>query len=322
MASADVLIVKTSSLGDVVHNMPAVTDLRRFNPHCRVSWLVEEDYAPLVRLHPAVDEVIPVAMRRWRRQPHRAQTWREIRRFTRDLRERRHDLVVDTQGLSRSAILAAIARGQRHGYDSASIRERFAAPFYQVRHRVRRDLHAIDRNRALLGLAAGYTPSGPPDYGLARESFDARGAAYAVLLHGTARPEKEWPEGNWAAVGQVLRESGLEIALPWGNARERARSEAIAQVIGAGVRIPDRTPLDRTAGLLAASTLVVGLDTGLLHLAAAYAVPCVAIFGGSDPALTGPRGAGRLTVLGAEGRPPSLEEVIAAVRETLSAQAP
>jgi heptosyltransferase I len=320
MASPHILIVKTSSLGDVIHNMPAVTDLRRHYPHAHISWLVEENYAPLVRLHPAVDTVIPVAMRRWRKQLHSAATWREFAAFARDLRRRRFDLVIDTQGLSRSALLAMIAGGTRHGYDFASVRERAAALFYRVRHGVPRDLHAIDRNRRLVGLALGYTPAETLDYGLRRDLLGAPAAPTAVLLHGSARASKEWPEQNWIAVGRALRAQGHAIVLPWGSERERDRSGRIAREIGEGASVAARLPLDQTARLLAESSIVIGLDTGLLHLAAALSVPCVAIFTDSDPELTGPRGAGPLAIAGGKGRPPAPDAVLAAAARVLAAQ--
>src|SRR4029079_9818074 len=151
--SDGVLFVKTSSLGDVIHHMPAVTEARERCPDRRFTWVVEEAMAPLVRLHPAVDAVIAVAPRRWRRAFWSGSTWREIRQFSAELRERTYDTVVDTQGLVRSALIAKTARGPRHGYDAASIRERAASLFYDVRHNVARSQHAVARNRALTGLA-------------------------------------------------------------------------------------------------------------------------------------------------------------------------
>jgi heptosyltransferase-1 len=165
---SDVLFVKTSSLGDVIHQMPAVTEARARRPDLRLAWVVEEAFAPLVRLHPAVDDVISVASRRWRRSLPAPSTWREIGEFRRTLRGRTYDAVIDTQGLIRSALIARAARGRRHGYDAGSIRERAASLFYDVRHSVARGQHAIARNRALTGLALGYSPEGPPDYGLDR----------------------------------------------------------------------------------------------------------------------------------------------------------
>lgn len=307
----DILFIKTSSLGDVIHHMPALTEARARRPEARFAWLVEEAYAPLVRLHPAVDAVIPVAWRRWRRSLLAPATLAEIVAGLRAIRAQRYDRVIDTQGLVRTAVMARVARGPRHGYDRASIREPLAALFYDVRHSVSRALHAVDRNRTLTGLALGFTPQGAPDFGLDRGRFAKPDQRYAVLLHATARPEKEWPVAHWIALGRALLERGLSLVLPWGTDAERVRSEEIAAALPQA-RVPERRPLDVVAGLIAGAELVVGVDTGLLHLAAAFGVPLVAIFAGSEPVLTGPVGSGPISVLGTHGAAPSADEVIAA----------
>lgn len=305
---SDILFIKTSSLGDVIHHMPALTDARRALPGARFTWLVEEAYAPLVKLHPAVDAVVPVAWRRWRKSWLSPATLAEIGANIRAMRAHRYDEIVDTQGLARTGMIARLARGRRHGYDSQSIREPLASMFYDVRHRVSRELHAVDRNRILSGLALGYTPQGAPDYGLDRARFRGAGARYAVFLHATARPEKQWPVENWIALGKALGGRGLDFVLPWGTEDERLRSEQIAASLDRA-RVPARAPLDDVAKLIAGADLVVGVDTGLLHLAAAFGVPLVAIFRGSEPKLTAPVGSGPLAVLGAYGAPPSVEAV-------------
>ena len=308
----DILFIKTSSLGDVIHHMPAVTETARQRPEARLSWLVEEAFAPLVRMHPAVSEVIPVAWRRWRKSLYAPATLAEIAGSLRAMRARRYDEIVDSQGLLRSATIARLARGHRHGYDRDSIREPLASMFYDVRHRVSRNLHAISRNRMLTALALGYAPQGAPDYGLDRKRFAAPDARYAVLLHATARPEKQWTEENWLALGATLARRGLDLVLPWGNEAERARSERIAERV-VGARVPPRAPLDEVAKLIAGAQLVVGVDTGLMHLAAAFGVPLVAIFCGSNPGLTGPVGSGPLAVLGGEDETPSVAAVKKAI---------
>ena len=161
---ANILFIKTSP-GDVVHHMPAVTDARKAHPDATFSWLVEEAFAPLVRLHPAIDTVIPVDSRRWRKSLYAPATIAEIRASFRNIRAQRYDEVVDTQGLLRTAILTRAARGMRHGYDASSVREPLASLFYDVRHRVERDMHAVERNRILSGLALGYAPDEAPDFG-------------------------------------------------------------------------------------------------------------------------------------------------------------
>jgi heptosyltransferase-1 len=319
---AEILFIKTSSLGDVVHHMPAVTDVRRHLPDARLAWVVEEDYAPLVRLHPAVDAVIPVATRRWRRTPFAAATWREISWFRAVLRARAFDAAIDTQGLLRSALIAGAVRGVRHGYDRASIREPLACPFYDVRHRVTRRAHAIARNRALCALALGYDAKQPLDYGLDRSAIAGKAAArpYGLLIHGTAQARKLWAEPHWAAVARHVRERGYDVVLPWGSAAERARSEAIAAAAGLGAAgqdpasyLPDRQPLDAVAAMIAGASFAIGVDTGLVHIAAALGVPLVAIFVESEPGLTGPMGGGPIAVVGGKGAPPGVAEVMQAL---------
>jgi heptosyltransferase-1 len=308
----DILFIKTSSLGDVIHHMPAVTEARKALPQARFVWLVEEAFAPLVRLHPAVSEVIPVAWRRWRKSLYAPATLSEIVQSLAVIRLHRYDEIVDSQGLLRSAIIARLAHGRRHGYDRASIREPLASPFYDVRYRVSRDLHAVTRNRTLSGLALRYTPQGAPDFGLDRARFARRGERYGVLLHATARPSKQWPEDNWVALGRSLAARGIELVLPWGSPEERVRSQRIAAALPRA-RVPDRAPIDEVAQLIAEAEFVVGVDTGLMHLAAALGVPLVAIFTGSSPGLTGPVGSGPVAVLGVDGAPPSVDEVSVAV---------
>jgi heptosyltransferase-1 len=311
-----ILFIKTSSLGDVIHNMPAVSEAHARLPQVRIAWLVEEAYAPLARLHPAVAEVIPVAARRWRMSTSSPATWREIVNWRRQLGACAYDVVIDTQGLLRTGVMARFARGQRHGYDRNSIREPLASMFYDVKHRVSRDLHAIERNRILAGLALGYTPEGSPDYGLDRSALRGSDRRYAVLLHATARPEKEWPPENWIALGKRLEQRGVEFVLPWGNEREHARAEHLAANI-ANSRVADRMPLDAMARLVAGAQVVAGVDTGLVHLAAALDVPLVAIFAGSRPELTRPIGRGPIEVVGGKDAPPGVDEVTAALERVM-----
>lgn len=294
--------------------MPALVEARAQRPEDRFAWVVEEAFAPLVRLHPAVDQVIPVAMRRWRGTALLASsTWSEIAEFRRALRATAYDAIVDTQGLFKSALIGRGAQGRRHGYDAQSIKEPAASRLYDQRHRVTRAQHAIARNRALTGFALGYEPEGAPHYGLDRASIaQAAAQPYAVLLHATAQAGKEWPETHWRALAaEVGRE--IDVVLPHGNDSERARSERIAAGL-ARARVPARAPLDQVARLIAAAAFVVGVDTGLLHVAAALGVPLAAIFIGSEPGLTGPVGQGPIAVLGHLGAQPSVAEVLEAVR--------
>jgi heptosyltransferase-1 len=229
------------------------------------------------------------------------------------MRSQTHGTVIDAQGLVRSAIIARFARGRRHGYDRASVREWPARWLYDQHYSVDRSLHAIVRNRMLTAQALGYAPDGPLDFGLDRAALAGGSrAGETVLLHATARPEKEWPVARWIALAQTLAARGSTVVLPWGTETERRRSVEIAAAVP-GACVPSLQPLDDVARMIARANFVVGVDTGLLHLAAALGVPLVAIFLGTEPEQHGPLGSGRIEVLGRPGQMPSADDVRAAV---------
>ncbi len=312
------LLVKTSSLGDVVHNLPVVADIRRHFPDMVIDWVVEEGFADIPRLHPAVAEVIPVALRRWRRSLGAHSTWSEIRACRARLRQQRYDCIIDTQGLLKSALLVGWAQGPRHGQDSASAREPLAALFYRHRHAVARGQHAVVRNRQLAAQALGYPlPMTPPDYGVRAGSAEpGLPQRYVVGLHGTSRDSKLWPLGHWIALGRALAADGQALVLPWGSTSEHDRADAIAAGVPRALVLP-RLPLGRLAAVLAQAQAAVGVDTGLVHLAAALDAPTVAIYTDTDPALTGVLGtdAARFRNLGGIAQLPASAEVLAALAQ-------
>ncbi len=316
---SDILFVKTSSLGDLIHNMPALMDARRHRPEARFTWIVEEMYLPLMRFHPYIDHLVPIAMRRWRRQLHRLQTWREIAAFLRAIRARRYDAVIDSQGLIRSALIACCVSGVRHGYDADSIRERAAASLYNVTHHVGPWLegHVIARNRQLTALALGYAVDGPPDYGLDRARIAApQRPPYAVIVHGSARASKEWPEDSWKQIAANLSRRGLDVVLLWGNANERARSERIGEGVP-HAEIPPLRPVDEVTRLLAGAAIVVGGDTGFTHIAAALGTPTIAIFLSTSPKIAEAMGPGPVANIYRGGMPPDVAEVETAISKIL-----
>jgi lipopolysaccharide heptosyltransferase I len=305
---ARILFVKTSSLGDVVHQCPAVSDAARALPGAAIDWLVEEPFAAIAAMHPAVRRVIPVAMRRWRSALWTPAAWSEMGAFRRSLAAERYDTVIDTQSLLKSALLSRLASGTRHGMDRSSAREPLAARFYDVTHAVPLVQHAVERNRQLTAAALAYRLLGSCDYGLQPVKKNSAGRS-AVLLTMTSREDKLWPEERWIELARAL---GMAAVLPWGSDTERARAERIAKAAGEAT-VPPRMPLGELARLFAQATAVVGLDTGLTHLAAALGVPTLGIYCGSDPALTGLYGSARARSVGAAGRPPGVAEVLKAL---------
>lgn len=317
------LLVKTSSLGDVIHNLPVIADIRAAGGDMAFDWLVEESFAEIPALHPQVAAVITVSLRRWRRELLRAATWRELSALRRTLRGRSYDVVLDTQGLLKSALLARLARGARHGQDRASAREPLAALFYDHVHPVARGRHAVERNRDLAAQALGYPqPQTPPDYGIHAPMEELpKGLARdcVVCLHGTSRDSKLWPEQLWQELGRGLIAEGTVPLLPWGSERERKRAERIAAAIK-GAQVLPRLGLRALAAVLAHARAAVGVDSGLTHLAVALGRPTVAIYTDTSPHLTGvyPADPARAVNLGGRGVAPTVTEARAALLKVLA----
>ena len=288
-----VLLVKTSSMGDVVHTAPAITEAALARPDVILDWVVEEGFSAIARLHPQVRTVHAVAMRRWRRRPVSARTWSEIRALRSALREERYDLVIDAQGLLKSLFIARLAGAPIHGFDRLGAREPAAALGYHQGHKAPRDRHAIERTRLLFAGALGYAATAEhPGYGLMPPRAPAflRGQGdIAVLLHGTTWSSKQWPERYWAELAREMVELGYRPVLPWSDEGERLLAERVAAAAPPTSVLP-RSSLGELAGLIAASRLVVGVDTGLMHLAAAFGVPTISLFASTSPDLTGPVG--------------------------------
>lgn len=281
-----ILIIKTSSLGDVVHMLPAVTDAATAVSGLSVDWVVEESFKAIPALHSAVNRVIPVAIRRWRKTLGQASTWQEMAAFRRALRVETYDLVLDSQCLLKSALLAVQARGPRAGLDAASAREPLASHFYQYHYPASREWHAILRNRMLTAQALGYAldVAAPVRYGVSLGGEVRR--TEVLCFHGTARPEKEYPEVDWIELAQQLVDSGLTPVFPAGNAREAARAARIVAACTGAQALPVM-PLADLIPHIAGACAVVGVDTGLMHLAAALRRPGVGLYPATDPARFG-----------------------------------
>lgn len=286
-----VLLVKTSSLGDVIHTLPALTDAQRAIPGIQFDWVVEEGFAEIPAWHPAVAQVIPVAIRRWRKHPLQTLRTGEWRRFKARLRETHYDLVIDAQGLLKSAWLTRYVKAPVAGLDRDSIREPLASRFYDRRYAVPRERHALERVRQLFAQALGYSiPDLIADYGLDRSQLATPGEQpYLLFLHGTTWPSKHWPEAYWRQLAERMSEFGWAIRLPWGNAEEKARAERIAQGLPSASVLP-RLNLGGVAKVVAGARACVAVDTGLGHLAAALDVPSISLYGPTLPGRVGAYG--------------------------------
>lgn len=280
------LLVKTSSLGDIVHALVPLTDAVAALPGLRCDWLVEEAYAAIPAWHPAVDRVIPCALRRWRKAPLAARRSGEWAAFRESLRRERYDRVLDAQGLLKSAWLAAKARGPLAGRTFGSAREGLASLFYDRRIAVDLALDEVSQLRQLFAAALGYPlPATAPDFGVDRSRFPApSGAPWVLFAHAAAWPSKLWPEDRWIALGRDARARGLRVLLPWGSEGERVAAQRIAD--GCGGEVLPRLALAELAPLLVGAQAVVGLDTGITHMALALGTRTVTLYGPSVPVLT------------------------------------
>ena len=311
----NIILIKTSSLGDVLHNLPVVTDIRKHLPEARIDWVVEESLAALPKLHPDVQSVIPVAMRRWRKSWWTSRD--EMRAICRQLRNQHYDVALDTQGLLKSALITHCTHTARYGHAWGSAREPLASWFYDHTYTISKELHAVERNRQLAAAALSYTAEGAPDYGIRTPDVTLPwlpNKPYVVLLHATSRDDKLWDEQNWIALGEHLHRSGLRAVLPWGSEQEKVRSERLSAAIPDAICAP-RLNLNEAAALLGKARAVVGVDTGLSHLAAALDVPTIGIYTATDPGLTGLSAGVRAVNLGGKGKSPKVDAVIVKLTE-------
>lgn len=294
-----VLIVKTSSMGDVLHTLPALTDAQQAIPDIHFDWVVEEGFAQIPSWHSAVDRVIPVAIRRWRKAWFSAPIKAERKAFRDAVRLQQYDAIIDAQGLVKSAALVTrLAHGIKHGMDWSTAREPLASLFYNRKHHIARQQHAVERTRELFAKSLGYTkPQSQGDYAIAQHfltEVNADTEQYAVFLHATTRDDKHWPEANWRELIGLLNNAGIRIKLPWGAAHEEARAKRLAEGF-TYVDVLPRMSLEEVARVLAGAKFVVSVDTGLSHLTAALDRPNITLYGPTDPGLIGGYGKNQYT---------------------------
>jgi heptosyltransferase-1 len=293
-----VLIVKVSSLGDIIHTLPAVTDSHRAHKDLVFDWVVEENFAEVPAWHPAVDKVIPVAIRRWRRNLVKTYMNQEFRTFKNALQSEHYDLVIDAQGLIKSGIISRLSRGLTIGLSNRTIREPLATLFYNKMYSVPWTEHAVDRVRQLFSRALQHRyDRDTVDYGIDITQFDGSPDSHndkqVIFLHGTTWATKHWPEHYWRHLAHIATEAGFRVRVPWGDNEERKRAEFIARG-NDGVVVLDKLSLGGIAREISQSQGVIAVDTGLGHLAAALAKPTVSLYGPTNPGLSGTYGLSQL----------------------------
>ena len=317
-----ILLVKTSSMGDIVHTTPVVADILQAYPHAKIDWLVEENFIDVVKHIRGVHAVLPVAIRRWRQHLLQARTWKEIRLFIKALRQTHYDWVIDAQGLVKSALLASLAHGRVCGLANRTEGASYEWPvrfFYNKRVYIAPRTHVVTRSRLLAAHCLNYTLPAQLNFGFITHgttTFNAlTGKPYIVFAQATSRADKIWPLASWVALGKHLITAGYHIVLPWGNLGEKKISEEIANLLGHSSWVPPHLTLSKIIELLATARAIVGVDTGLSHIAAALAQPTIQLYRFDTAWRTGGLGSEKLINLGGKNHLPTATEVIDALKQ-------
>jgi heptosyltransferase-1 len=290
-----VLIVKITSMGDLIHALPALTDAQRAIPGIRFDWVADQAFADIPRLHAAVDKIIPTAHRRWKREKWKTLKSGALVKAIRDLREKRYDAVIDAQGNLKSAVVTLLARGHKFGMDKHSIREKFADLPCDLTFSIPLNQHAIARQRQLFAKALHYPlPTTAPDFGIESNRLPALSLSlpspYLVFIPSTTWETKHWPESHWKKLITLATQAGYQLMLPWGNDKEADRAKRLAEAAPDQCTVLPRLSIPELATLFLGAAGVVSVDTGLGHLAAALNVPGVHLYGPTNPALIGATG--------------------------------
>jgi heptosyltransferase-1 len=322
-----ILLIRVSSMGDVLHNMPIVADILRHFPDAQIDWVVEEAFVHLVKRNPHVRKVIPFALRRWRKNLLSAAVRAEMTTFKKWLQAETYDVILDTQGLLKTGVIMGLAHGAAkvglaNGTEGSGY-EPLSRIFHSLSVPVDIRTHAVMRGRIVAAKALGYADNLsqiPPDFGLIAPDPESRdwlpATDYAVFFHGTAGAAKKWPAHDWITLGKHLHKRQLPVLLAWGNSTEHLEAEQLAAHIPGAVVLPKLTMLEAIM-LAQRAALVVGVDTGLTHIAAAYGRPTVEIYSASPRWKTEGNWSDQIINLGDQGSPPSVSDVMAAVDQLL-----
>lgn len=283
-----ILLIKMSSMGDVFHTFPAISDIKQQFPNAEIDWVVEDSFQEIVAWHPGVHKVIPINLRRWVKERNK-QHWREFKEWRKALRQTTYDHIIDAQGLLKSAIVAKCARGNGiDGYDKKSAREPVTHWFYKHHHSVSKDQHAVKRTRQLVGKALGYIPAEKLNFGI-NQNFThiIKNPRKFIFIIGTSWVTKLWATSEWQALTKIAIDAGYDVEIIWGSAEEQAIADQIIATNPTATRPKQRLSITTIAEKLVAAAGVVGLDTGFSHLAGALETPTIALYGATSPLKVG-----------------------------------
>ena len=288
-----VLLIKTSSLGDVIHTLPALTDAQNAINDIQFDWVVEKSFSEIASWHPAVNKVIPVQIRKWRKNLFQTTGSQEWKNFKSEIKSESYDAIIDAQGLLKSALLSPLAKGPRYGLDKHSAREPLSSWFYQNKISVAKNQHAVERIRQLFSQAIGYElPTTSGDYGIKSRFEPNQDSPYVVFLHGTTWETKHYPEVYWAELIRIATNQGFKVKLLWGNMEEHERAARISEVSEQSELMP-KMSLESIANLLCGAHGSIAVDTGLGHLSASVDCPTLSLFSSTNPGLSGAYGNGQ-----------------------------
>lgn len=283
-----ILLIKMSSMGDIFHTFPAITDLKTHCPDIEIDWVVEDGFKEIVNWHPSINQVIPINLRQWMKQRN-SKSWQEFQAWRKQLLNKQYDLVIDAQGLVKSAIISKLAKANSiHGFDKKSAREAIASFFYQQKYSITKEQHAVERTRQLLGQVFNYHPAAALNFGIKQNFAHIKtDPQKLIFIIGTSWVTKLWATEHWQTLANIAINQGYQVEIVWGSPSEQAIADDIIRQCPQATRTQGRLSITTIAEKLVGAAAVIGLDTGFSHLAGALETPTIALYGATSPTKVG-----------------------------------
>ncbi|CAL1328984.1 lipopolysaccharide heptosyltransferase RfaC [Candidatus Providencia siddallii] len=286
-----VLLIKTSSMGDIIHCLPALTDAKKIIPNIKFDWVIEKDYSQIPTWHNATKNIFIAPIRQWRKNLFSTKVKIERNIFYKKLQKTYYDAIIDAQGLLKSVFFVTrFSNGIKHGYDFYSITEKLASFFYNQKHYIKKQQHAVERIRQLFAKSLKYKYKNTKgDFNIINffsKLTNKTSKPYIIFLHSTTRKNKHWPENHWRELIFNIKKLNIKIKLPWSNTYEQQRAFRLAKDFNFVNILPKMTLIEIGQQIFNAKA-IVSVDTGLSHLASALNIPNITIFGPTNPKLIG-----------------------------------